>query len=177
MEKIVNFYGDGCLVIFDAPLQAVQCAVKIQSDFQELPQVPVRIGLHSGTVAIDGKSVYGDAVNLTSRIESMGMQGVVLLSERIQNDLKNQPSVETVALGKFDFKNVEQAMEVYALKGEKLIIPQRSELKGKFKKKNPPLSLTGLSWRLYFLWLLLASGVFSKPINLGQVELAVPPRK
>jgi len=156
--KIVNFYGDGCLVIFDAPLQAVQCAVKIQSDFQELPQVPVRIGLHSGTVAIDGKSVYGDAVNLTSRIESMGMQGVVLLSERIQNDLKNQPSVETVALGKFDFKNVEQAMEVYALKGEKLIIPQRSELKGKFKKKSTSITNRAI---LAFVLFVAAFGIWS----------------
>jgi len=155
--RIVNFYGDGCLVIFESPLEAVQCAAKIQLDFQGSPQVPVRVGLHSGTVVIDGESVYSDAVNLTSRIESMGMPGAVLLSERIQSDLKNQPSVKTVSLGKFDFKNVEQAMEVFALKGEKLIIPQRSELKGKFKKNSASPGNRGI---LAFILLLAAIGIW-----------------
>ena len=156
--KIVHFYGDGCLAIFNAPLQAVQCAAKIQLDFRKAPPVPVRVGLHSGTVAIDGESVYGNAVNLASRIESMGIPGAVLLSQRIQGDLKNQPSVKTIALGKFDFKNVEQAMEVFALEGEKLIVPKRSELKGKFKKKPAPIANRGM---LAFILFMAAFGLWS----------------
>lgn len=97
--QIVNFYGDGCLAIFNAPLDAAQCAEKIQRAFQESPIVPVRVGLHSGAVVVESDNVYGDAVNLTSRIESMGIPGSVLLSERIQKDLKNQPSIQTQALG------------------------------------------------------------------------------
>ena len=131
--QIVNFYGDGCLAIFNAPLDAAQCAKNIQHTFQEAPIVPVRVGLHSGTVVVEADNVYGDAVNLTSRIESMGIPGSVLLSERIQKDLKNQPSIQTQAFGQFEFKNVAEPMTVFALANDGLVIPKSAELKGKFK--------------------------------------------
>ena len=80
--QIVNFYGDGALCIFNNPLEAVRCAMNLQNAFQENPKVPVRIGLHSGTVVFENEKIYGDSVNLASRIESMGVPGAILLSSR-----------------------------------------------------------------------------------------------
>ncbi len=154
--QIVNFYGDGCLAIFNAPLDAVHCAEKIQQAFQETPLVPVRVGLHSGTVVIEADNVFGDAVNLTSRIESMGISGSVLLSERMQRDLKNQPSIQVQSLGKFEFKNVTEPMEVFALTNEGLAIPKRTELKGKFISSEPKKN----KWLFPSLLGILILGIF-----------------
>ena len=168
--QIVNFYGDGCLAIFNAPLDAAQCAEKIQHTFQEAPIVPVRVGLHSGTVVVESDNVYGDAVNLTSRIESMGIPGSILLSERMQRDLKNQPSVQTQSLGEFHFKNVAEPMEVFALSNEGIVVPMRSKMNGKIKtaKRNKWLipSLIGV--------LFLAALGYWKLIPVNSLELSEP---
>ena len=130
--QIVNFYGDGALTIFDTPAQAMQCAMELQRAW--LPQhVSVRIGVHSGTVIFDDDQVYGDSVNLTSRIESMGVGGSVLFSERVRKDIKNHPKFESVSLGSFDFKNVEEPVEVYALTNDGFPLPQDEDIIGKLK--------------------------------------------
>ncbi|MEL6650087.1 MAG: adenylate/guanylate cyclase domain-containing protein [Bacteroidota bacterium] len=135
--KIVHFYGDGCLALFDLPQDAAQAGIAIQAIFQER-EVPVRIGLHSGTVNIDEDHVYGDAVNVASRVESMSVPGAVLLSKKVRDELKNQPSFELKSLGKFAFKNVEEPMELFALANTGLSVPRSGDLKGKGERLNTP---------------------------------------
>ncbi len=147
---IVNFYGDGCLLLFDSPLQAIRCAVQAQEAFRQEPSVPVRMGLHSGMVAVEGDHVYGDSVNKTSRIESMGVAGSILVSEAIQGQLKNHRTYQFADLGSFRFKNVEDPVRVYALDQPGLAIPDRTELKGKFASASPP-SRRKYPWALAIL--------------------------
>ena len=47
----------------------MECAIKIQSDLLRDPKIPLRIGIHSGDIVYDDEGVYGDAVNVASRIE------------------------------------------------------------------------------------------------------------
>ena len=131
--QIINFYGDGALCIFNNPLEAVRCAMQLQNIFSENPKVPVRLGLHMGTVVFENKKIYGDSVNIASRIESMGVPGTVLFSKKIRDEIKNQPDIKIKSLGKFSFKNVEEEMEVFALANEGFIVPNKEELKGKLK--------------------------------------------
>lgn len=131
--QIVNFYGDGALCVFQNPLAAMQCAIDIQSDFREAPKVPLRIGIHSGMAVFEKGKVYGDSVNIASRIESMGVPGSILFSKRVRNELKNQPNLNMISLGSFGFKNVEEPMEVFALVNEGLSVPKKQELRGKVK--------------------------------------------
>ena len=77
--RIIQFYGDGALSIFSSAVNAVACALNMQQEFRQPPLVPVRIGLHSGDIVFDAESIFGDGVNLTSRIESLGVAGSVLL--------------------------------------------------------------------------------------------------
>jgi adenylate cyclase len=132
--QIVNFYGDGALCIFRNTLEAMHCAMVLQNDFRNSPNVPVRIGIHSGTVVFENEKVYGDSVNLTSRIESMGIPGAVLASKEVRDDLKNQPDLEMVSLGSFEFKNVEEPLEVFALSNSGFKVPKREEMQGKLKE-------------------------------------------
>jgi predicted ATPase/class 3 adenylate cyclase len=131
--KIIQFYGDGCLSTFTSSIEALSCAEALQFAFQELPIVPVRMGLHLGEVVFEDDNVYGAAVNIASRIESMGRPGSVLFSQSVHDQIKNKVDFSSALLGTFQFKNVVAQMDVFALTNEGLVIPDASELKGKGK--------------------------------------------
>ena len=151
---IVNFYGDGVLCIFQIPNEAVRCAMALQISFGESPKVPVRMGIHSGTISLEGEKVFGDSVNITSRIESMGTPGSILLSKKVRDEVKNNPDLQMQSLGKFEFKNVEEAMEVFALANEGLVVPTRKELKERGKQSKQK----SLTWQSLTAVLVLAAG-------------------
>jgi class 3 adenylate cyclase len=134
--QVVNLYGDGALCTFDSPLDAVRCGVQLQQSFQRDPQVPVRIGIHSGTVVFENGKVYGDSVNVASRIESMGLPGAVLLSKKVRDELKNQPEFKLAEMGEFEFKNVEEPIRVFALQNTGLVVPDPDAVEGKFQHKE-----------------------------------------
>ncbi len=138
--KIANFYGDGCLAVFDSSVDATNCALELQVSFKEDVIVPVRIGLHSGGVVFKEGNAFGDAVNIASRVESLGIPGAVLLSSSVRNQIKNQPDFQLESLGRFEFKNVAEGMTVYALANEGFPIPKREEIKGKLKPKSQELN-------------------------------------
>ncbi|MEM6316631.1 MAG: adenylate/guanylate cyclase domain-containing protein [Bacteroidota bacterium] len=160
--QIIQFYGDGCLATFESSVNAVDCAQALQLDFQATPKVPVRIGLHAGDVVYREGNVFGDAVNIASRVESMGVPGSVLLSSNVRNQIKNKPHFELVNLGKFEFKNVEEGMTVYALRGDKLTIPKTNEIKGKLKEQPKFRMAKGLWMSLILLATIVAGVLFNK---------------
>ena len=91
--EIINFYGDGCLAIFQSSVEATICAEKLQQAFLNDPQVPVRMGLHAGDVVFRDDNVFGNAVNIASRLESISIPGAVLLSSNVRNQIKNIPGI------------------------------------------------------------------------------------
>jgi len=131
---IVNFYGDGCLILFQNPIAAIKCAGALQVIFQKNPTVPVRIGIHEGKVVMKEGNVYGDSVNLTSRIESIGVPGSILFSEPIKNAIDNQNQFKIASLGKFNFKNIKQATQVYALANSAFTVPNKKAITGKLNQ-------------------------------------------
>lgn len=133
---IIQYYGDGCLIIFANAADAVNCAGILQEGFREEPQVPVRIGIHLGDIIHKEGAIFGDCVNITSRIESMGVPGAVLLSEPVQQQIKNKPGFKLASLGNFDFKHVDEPMEIFALLINNFPIPNRDNIIGKFKGKQ-----------------------------------------
>src|SRR5688500_13873400 len=78
--RIIQYYGDGTLSIFQSAVEAVQCALAMQQIFRSPPKVPVRMGLHIGDIIVNDEQVFGDGVNLAARIESLGVAGSVLMS-------------------------------------------------------------------------------------------------
>ena len=129
--EILQHYGDGSLTIFSSAVEAVRCAKNLQKEMQIAPVIPLRAGIHIGDVYVEDDQIYGDGVNLASRVESLGVPGAVLLTERVVYDIKSHPEFELTSMGQFSFKNVQQPMEVFAVQGEQLAIPKATELKGK----------------------------------------------
>lgn len=130
--ELIQYFGDGALVIFRNSPDAVCCAGALQEDFQISPAVPVRIGIHLGDILYNEGNIFGDCVNITSRIESMGVPGAVLISGDVQKQLRNKPEFRLNPLGSFDFKHVDESMEIFALSIKDIPLPGRNELNGKF---------------------------------------------
>ncbi len=129
--EIVQYFGDGTLSVFQSGVEAVECAIAIQRELNQGERVPLRIGLHMGDIVFAGTDVYGDGVNLASRIESMGVAGSILLSGKLNDELKNHPHISTVSLGQFSLKNIAQPVEVFAVANEGITVPASTELQGK----------------------------------------------
>ncbi len=131
--KILQNYGDGSLIIFNSARQAVSCGIQIQTQLQEVPRVDIRIGIHIGDVSVEEESIYGDGVNIASRIESVATPGSILVSGKVYEEIKNQDDIRTLELGFFEFKNVKEAVRVFAIANEGIIVPPREALRGKTK--------------------------------------------
>ena len=125
---IFQFFGDGKLSMFDSAIDAVKCGIDIQKELQKEPKVKLRIGIHSGDVVYDKQGLYGDCVNLASRIESISVPGAVLISDKVFDEVKNQSAIKTIPLGKVNLKNVKRPVEVHAIANEGLIIPTTAQI-------------------------------------------------
>jgi len=135
--KIVQFYGDGSLSTFQSAVEAVQCAVVMQVELRKL-EIPVRMGVHIGDVIFNDEQVIGDGVNLTSRIESLGIAGSVLISDKVKDEIINHPDLKTISMGNYQFKNIDRPVEVFAVNHEYLVLPAPGSLKGKTTQKKFP---------------------------------------
>jgi adenylate cyclase len=139
--KILQYYGDGTLAIFNSAIEAVECATRIQLELQKEPKIPLRIGLHTGDIVYDDEGVYGDGVNVASRIEGLAVASSILISGKVYDDIKNHREFRTVSLGSFDLKNVKKPVEVYAINNEGLAVPTTKEIKAKTQDKVKSLAI------------------------------------
>ena len=132
--QVLNYYGDGSLCAFLSVTEAINCAIQLQKELQSEPIVPLRIGLHIGEIFFEEGKALGDGVNIASRIQSLGRANTILFSKEVFDKIRNQPEIKTVSLGLFEFKNVKEPMEVFALANEGLIVPKKEEMSGKLKE-------------------------------------------
>jgi len=124
--ELVQYLGDGSLSTFPSTVRAVSAAVEVQQALRD--DVPLRVGVHQGEIAFDEQGIYGDSVNVAARIMGMATAGSVLVSDRAQDELRNQRDFSTASLGHFDLKNVKHPMLVHAVRREGLHLPTREEI-------------------------------------------------
>jgi TolB-like protein/class 3 adenylate cyclase len=124
--ELVQYLGDGSLSTFPSTVRAVSAAVEIQRALRE--DVPLRIGVHQGEIAFDGQGIYGDSVNVASRVMGLGIAGSVVISDKAQAELENQPGFSTASLGQFPLKNVRRPPIVYAVEADGIAVPTRDDL-------------------------------------------------
>lgn len=123
--EVLQYIGDGTLCTFRSAIEAVNCAVEIQKALKDDDEMNLRIGIHVGDIVFEGDDIYGDGVNVASRIEPLAEPGGICISGRVQDDIKNQVEIDTVFLGDQRLKNVDKPIEVYALKGDELSVPRK----------------------------------------------------
>ncbi len=141
--EVLQYYGDGTLSIFKSAVEAVECSIAMQRCFQEDKAigVPLRIGIHLGDIVFAENDVYGDGVNLASRVESLGVAGCILISDKLNFAIKNHSSFSTKSVGHFEFKNIKDPVEIFAVTNTGIKVPDRSELKGKVKENKKSIAV------------------------------------
>ena len=136
--RVVQFSGDGALCVFSSSISAVQAAISLQLTMRAEPQVPVRIGIHSGDVMLDETDIYGDGVNIASRVESFAVAGGIFISGKIHEEIKNQPNIQSVPLGRYQFKNIDHPIELFAISNPGINVPNQRTLIGKGERYSGP---------------------------------------
>jgi TolB-like protein/class 3 adenylate cyclase len=131
--NLLQSYGDGTLTLFSSAVNAIRSAIEMQTQCRQ-EKIALRIGIHIGDVLTDEKGIYGDGVNVASRIESLAVPGSIFISDKLYDDIKNHEGISAKSMGYFELKNVKQPMQVYAISNEDIVVPTRDEVKGKVKQ-------------------------------------------
>ncbi len=118
--RVVDSPGDNLLAEFGSVVDAVQCAVVIQTTLRaenaDLPQnrrMDFRIGINLGDVIVDGERIYGDGVNIAARMESLAEGGGICVSGTVFDHIKGKVSVTFEDLGLQQVKNIAESIRAY----------------------------------------------------------------
>lgn len=181
--QIIQYFGDGTLSIFTSSVEAVRCAIALQKSFLEDPKIPIRIGVHVGDIVYSKVDIIGDAVNVASRIESCAIPGSVLISDKVHDQIRSHQDIQVKFLDAYDLKNIAEAVPIFAITNEGLVVPKPEDVKGKLKIKTlpekPKLSvkkvLIGISLVVAFLLIAYYAGAFKNENVLTDKSIAVLP--
>ena len=106
--KIIQYYGDGCLVLFNSSTDSAEFAKLLQADLNEEPKVPVRIGIHMGDVLLHQGNAFGDVVNIASRIQALAPVGGIYVSEMVYRNIVNKQGLDCVFVREEQLKNIRE---------------------------------------------------------------------
>jgi adenylate cyclase len=121
--RVVDSPGDNVLAEFSSVVDAVDCAVEVQRALQaknaELSQdrkMEFRIGINLGDVIKDGKRIYGDGVNIASRVEGLAVAGGICISGSAHDHLEGKAALGFEYLGEQRVKNIKKPVRIYRVK-------------------------------------------------------------
>lgn len=119
---IVKTMGDGLLLRFPSIVEAVSCAVAMQSgmakrnrDISAGNRIEFRIGVHIGDVIVDKGDVFGDGVNIAARLEQIAPPGGICLSEDAYRQVRSKLDIAIADAGEQSLKNISNTIRVYRI--------------------------------------------------------------
>jgi len=119
--RIFKVIGDGILAEFPSVVDAVRCAVDIQSAMLNRAFGPAqkgitfRMGINIGDVIADGDDLYGDGVNIAARLETLSQPGGLCISGPVFDQIKNKLQLDYEDLGEQTVKNIAEPLRVYRI--------------------------------------------------------------
>ena len=119
---IVKTTGDGLLLRFPSIVEAVSCAVAMQSgmakrnrDISAGNRIEFRIGVHIGDVIVDKGDVFGDGVNIAARLEQIAPPGGICLSEDAYRQVRGKLDIAIADAGQQSLKNISNPIRIYRI--------------------------------------------------------------
>jgi len=112
--------GDGLLFSFDSSLEAVRCSIEIQETLKDFDELNIRIGIHQGDIFIKNGDVFGDDVNIASRVEGFAPSGGISLSDKVHKDISGVSDIKTSFIGYRKLKGVEQETKIRCITSNEL---------------------------------------------------------
>ena len=129
--RLVKFLGDGFLAEFSTVQKALECAIAIQNGVRE-NSLKFRMAVHLGDIIDDGKDIYGEGINIASRLEGIAEPGGICISGDVYNQVQNRIPAFYEDIGPQEVKNVAKPIQAYAVRfenmpGSEKTIPSSSE--------------------------------------------------
>jgi class 3 adenylate cyclase/TolB-like protein len=115
--------GDGTMASFASITDALRAAIEIRQICKREMGVEIKVGIHFGEVTNEDNDVFGDGVNMASRIEALAAGGGILISESVYKDVKNKPGFRTAFIGETTLKNVPGRHKIYQVLDGDLLKP------------------------------------------------------
>ena len=112
---LIKELGDGIMVTFPAVSNAVYAAIKIQQICYQAREFELRIGIHQGEVVFENGDIFGDPVNIASRLQSLAPPSGIFVSESVQRDLANKADIRSEFVSIENLKNVKEPVRVYKI--------------------------------------------------------------
>jgi TolB-like protein/Tfp pilus assembly protein PilF len=137
--EYIKEIGDGNLAIFQSSFDAVNCAIEIHKACCKESGFQIRIGIHIGDIIMKEGDVFGDGVNIASRIEASGEPGGIYISERVNEDIENKTEIKTKFIGEKTLKNISHPVRIFSIRiGKQETILSKPIIKepGKTKEKS-----------------------------------------
>jgi adenylate cyclase len=114
--KWIKELGDGVMATFQTVSDAVMAAIKIQKACYVLNEFQLRIGIHQGEIVTEDRDVFGDAVNIASRIQAIALPGSIYISEVVHHNVSNKNDIYTEFVKTENLKNVKEPVKIYRIK-------------------------------------------------------------
>jgi adenylate cyclase len=137
--RIVKTTGDGILIEFSSPVEAVRCAVELQQGMIErnadVPgdnRILFRIGINLGDVIVDDKDLYGDAVNIAARLETLAQPGGICISRAMHDQIRDRLALPFADGGEQSVRNIARPVGVYALSAGAIAALPKAEVRTAF---------------------------------------------
>jgi TolB-like protein/class 3 adenylate cyclase/Flp pilus assembly protein TadD len=159
----IKTIGDAFLVEFNSALEAAQCAIEIQRtlakrnhDVTAERRIELKIGIHIGDVVHRGGDVYGDGVNIASRIEPLAGAGGICISMDVERQIRNAVETRFEKLAPTELKNISVQMELF-----RIVLPWERQAAPAVKSeiRSPKSETRSWIWSATAVVLLLIIGI------------------
>src|SRR6202521_4422883 len=150
--RFVNSAGDSVLAEFASVVEAVNCAVDIQSGLKAenaslAPErrMEFRIGVNLGDVMVEGEQIYGDGVNVAARLESLADPGGICISDTAHAQVRDKLALAYEDAGEQTVKNIARPVRVWRILLDGATSPSRTRQIPRKYWRSGILSMTGLA--------------------------------
>lgn len=118
--QFIKELGDGVLAVFDSAMNAVNCGIAISRRVKS-EEYALRIGIHMADVTLHEGDVFGDGVNLASRIQTAAVPGSIFITETVHRALRSIQSINTRFVDNLKLKHVKDSVPVYSVVDDVLV--------------------------------------------------------
>ncbi|RUV55986.1 adenylate/guanylate cyclase domain-containing protein [Mesorhizobium sp. M5C.F.Ca.IN.020.29.1.1] len=129
--RIIKTTGDGMLVEFQSVTDAVKCAVEIQqrmkrrnSDVPQERRIEFRIGINLGDIIFEDEDIFGDGVNIASRIEQLADVGGICVTAAVATQIADRLEIAMEDLGEKMLKNISRPVRLYRIGFDSPVLPE-----------------------------------------------------
>ena len=168
--------GDGIMASFSTVSDAVNAAVKIQESCNSTNKFQLRIGIHLGEVVFESDDVFGDGVNIASRIQCAALPDSIFISEPVYNNIFNKAGFQTKFIKEEKLKNVRKPMRIYQVVPDGIAgrpLPVGTMLKNRTRRLRFIIPIIALLIIGYFLGNKLISHSGAPEISTGDQKKSI----